>query len=117
MKSVSDASLRRIIQMIGLLGSDLDGEVLAAARGIRRILCTEGASFGDLLFALNNRRQLAAPPFAAMAAEILADPRLRPHERQFVEGMQVAFEINPQHQMTTKQASWFAYLFAKYGAK
>lgn len=43
-----DETRLTIAKMIGLLGSDQDGEVLAATRQIKKLMNAEGLTFGDL---------------------------------------------------------------------
>jgi hypothetical protein len=136
-----DKSTRyKLAKMLGVLGSDRDGEVLAAARAIRVLLQGKGLSFADLVEAFreedsgvparveperpmwNKVVDPAAEGTSNMAEAILRNGEmLREHELRFVKGMfmqaQAAiiggFEMKP---LTEKQSNWFSFLFAKYGA-
>lgn len=77
-------------KMLGLLGSDHDGEVVAV--------------------------QDSESELAEMAESILRNRILmKPHERDFVADIQARAKSWRQFRMTEKQSRWFSYLYAKYG--
>lgn len=112
----------RLAKMIGLLGSDQDGEVLAAARATRRLLESERLGFGDLValvggldIGMIESRQNVSE-LVAMADSILDNAAmLRKHELGFVRDIRAKAAAWHGFQMTEKQARWFGYLFARYG--
>lgn len=124
MISVQQMSERQIFllgKMIGLLGSDQDGEILAAVRQMRRLLESNKMSFGDLVNMVQNSNGAPAPAkrgnqFADMAWAILEnEDMLRDHELRFAKSMYAHFLSDPNYKMTEKQARWFSYLYAEYG--
>lgn len=48
----------KISKMVGLLGSDNDGDVVVAARGMKRILETSGYTLSDLADVISGRRKV-----------------------------------------------------------
>lgn len=79
-------------QLVRLLSSDKDGEVVGAARAIGRTLRAVGRDFHDLAALIENptgeARQPPPKPWAAMAAFCAASPhRLNEREANFVFNM------------------------------
>ena len=126
----------KLAKLVPLLGSDRDGEVLAAARAIGRTLAASGADFHDLVLAIGGERdeppkrqrwEWSPPPppkppspdesawwVQTRGAELLARD-LGGHERRFVQQMmfnaakkKIGFSWSP------KQASWFRDLLDMY---
>ena len=119
--------MRKVIHMVGVLGSDNDGEVLAAARGIQRVLRSVNLSFGDLkselerLFDPPETRYVPVPvdtvrERVVRLAEELAEYAdfMHDHEARFVRDMLTKITANDGFKMTPKQSNWFAALYAKY---
>jgi hypothetical protein len=112
----------RLGKMLGLLGSDSDGEVLAAARAIKRLLETQGLTFGDLVNLVHAPVASSAPvvlrgdpDLVLMAESILRNAlMLKAHELKFVRDVKARARIDHFY-MTPKQANWFSYLYARYG--
>jgi hypothetical protein len=106
-------------KMVGLLGSDHDGEVLAAARQIRRLLESKGLSFGDLVALVEGKAKPVAlgGGLVRMAEAILRnESMMREHESQFVRDVRLRLECTGGNwKMTEKQARWFSFLYARYG--
>lgn len=107
-------------KMLGMLGSAQDGEVLAAARAVKRLLESEGLTFGDLVDLVGGakatRREVANyDGLAGMAATILQNAGLmKAHEVAFVQSIMTRATLTPYFKMTEKQANWFSLLFDKY---
>lgn len=108
-------------KMVGLLGSDHDGEVVAAARQIKRVLESKGLSFGDLVNLIEGSKSGSvavreqASGLAAMADSILANVVMMKPQSQFVHDIKMRASSWSGFQMTEKQARWFSFLYAKYG--
>lgn len=105
-------------KMVGLLGSDHDGEVVAAARQIRRLLESKGLSFGDLVSLVTGASKALEPAneTLSMVEAILAnESMMRDHEARFVRDIGARIRAWPAFRMTAKQANWFSFLYAKYG--
>lgn len=118
-----DNSIRfRLGKLLGLLGSDQDGEVLAAARAIKRLLETQGLSYGDLVNLVHNPQATSSPTvvrgdpdLVSMADSILRNTlMLKAHELKFVREVKARARLDHFY-MTPKQANWFSYLYARYG--
>jgi hypothetical protein len=89
----------RLGALIRMLGSDRDGEALAAARAIGRVLKASGQDFHALAETIENAPHAVAPHAAptrdepddlnwkAVAKQLLADGELSPREREFVTHM------------------------------
>lgn len=110
-------------KMVGMLGSDQDGEVLAAVRAIRRLLESEKMTFGDLVTIISGGKVSAASEvtrydgLAGMAANILRNAaKMKSHEIRFVQSIMTQATLNPYMRMTEKQAKWFSWLFDHYVA-
>lgn len=114
--------MRKIVQLIGLLGSDNDYEVVSAARAIRRTLTANTLTFGDLKAILDEAidphhvgrdmirvyvRQLRQSVNYAMMMD---------DERRFVKDISMRFSVDPEFRMTERQTNWFYSLYAKYAA-
>jgi hypothetical protein len=106
-------------KMVGMLGSEQDGEVLAAARAIRRLLQSEGLTFGDLVSLVSGGQKAELAQYdglAGMAAALLNQAgRMKAHELRFVQSIMTRATLTPYFRMTEKQANWFAMLWDKYG--
>jgi hypothetical protein len=110
-------------KMVGMLGSDHDGEILAAVRSIRRLLESEKMTFGDLVVLVTGGKVSAQSEvtrydgLAGMAANILHNAaRMKSHEIRFVQSIMTQATLNPHMRMTEKQAKWFSWLFDHYAA-
>lgn len=106
-------------KMVGLLGSDHDGEVIAAARKIRSLLESKKLSFGDLVALVTGELPAYAlepvNELALMAESILENSAMmRDHEIRFVQDIRARARARPKFRMTEKQASWFSYLYARF---
>ena len=114
--------MRKIVQLMGLLGSDNDYEVVSAARAIRRTLTANTLTFGDLKAILDEAidphhvgrdmirvyvRQLCQSIHYAMMLD---------HERRFVKDISMRFSVDPEYRLTGPQENWFYSLYAKYAA-
>jgi len=105
-------------KMVGLLGSDYDGEVVAAARQIKRLLESKGLSFGDLVCLVSggSTELELANELVSMAESILVnESMMRAHEARFVRDVVARARVWLGFKMSDKQARWFSYLYAKYG--
>jgi hypothetical protein len=112
-------------KMFGMLGSDHDGEVLAAVSAIKRRMDLCKVTFGDLanMIAGENVSERIIyverdSPLAEMAEVILENGRdaLSPREKQFVEQMLSRFQVNPDFSMSDKQTNWFTSLHSRFVA-
>jgi hypothetical protein len=110
----------RLARLLGMLGSDHDGEVVAAARAIKRLLESKGLSFADLVEqvaepSLLPARRHGMEGVAGMCRAILINENmLREHELQFVRDM-LARASSYRFKPTEKQSNWLTFLFARYG--
>ncbi len=88
----------RIGQLIRMLGSDRDGEVLAATRALGRVLKSVGQDFHALAETVETSAHAVPAPHAAptqgndlnwrvVAKQLLANGSLSPREREFVTHM------------------------------
>ncbi len=98
----------RVAQFIRLLGSDVDGEVVAATRALGKTLRAAGIDWHDLAIAVESGfRAQPRPvnrPWQATARELLRrGGRLRPHELDFLQSM-ATWPTPP----TVRQAAWLA---------
>jgi hypothetical protein len=110
----------RLARIAGLLFSDQDGEVVAAARAIRRLFDQAGGSAADWVSFLREGAPVASADPAFELLEmcrliLLNEGMMLPRERQFVKQMRVQLVANRSFEMTERQAAWFAALFTKYG--
>jgi hypothetical protein len=75
----------KLAAVLGMLGSEHDGEVLAAARAAERLRAQAGATWAELLGAAVARQRDQVPGWRAMVAACLAHRELLTDwERQFV---------------------------------
>jgi hypothetical protein len=116
-----------IAKMIGMLGSDQDGEVLSAVRAIKRRLDAENLTFGDLknwvAGATVERepiRQTYTKPHTQsiverMASEILSkwSHKLTPAEKRFVGSILMRAQLTEWFELSEKQATWFAMIYER----
>jgi len=109
----------RLAKIAGLLFSDQDGEVVAAARMIRRMVSAH--DFMGMVEGPPPQLQIVEVDrirlneIVEMADAILANnDMMAKHERRFVRSMRAAAMGQPDFEMTQKQAQWFASLYTKY---
>jgi hypothetical protein len=109
-------------KMVGLLRSDHDGEVVAAARQIRRLLESKRLTFGDLVALVGGPESVKGRAATVkngtweMAERILENElMMRPHEIRFVKDVAARSQAWAHFRMTPKQSGWFSYLYARYG--
>jgi hypothetical protein len=106
----------RIGQLIRLLGSDQDGEVIAAARALGRTLATVGQDFHALADIVELSVERSAPAahhgcddHRAMARWLLnSGARLSPKEWAFVADM-----ANRFGSLSTRQEAWLMAIFER----
>jgi hypothetical protein len=112
----------RLSQFIRLLGSDRDGEVVAAARAIQRTLATVGQDFHDLADIVERSIERSARPpdqepahhrecddWRAMARWVRdSGARLSPKERGFVSDIAVRFGT-----LSERQAAWLLAIYER----
>jgi hypothetical protein len=115
----------KIGKLIPMLGSDRDGEVVAAVRALGRTLASIGADWHELAKALAAEPKTVVVYRDAPAhdetwliiAEYCRDNdkgRLTPKERSFVRDM--TFRLVNGGQPTERQAGWLRAIYAKVGA-
>lgn len=120
------AGLRKIARMAGLLFSDMDGEVVAAARAIRRTLEANKMSVHDFMDMIEQSKdphktftniKTYRDETIAMAQEILTNAAdiMADHELRFVHDIKSRFILDEGYSMSEKQSRWFSYLYAKHG--
>jgi hypothetical protein len=120
-----DASVaKRIGRLLGMLGSDHDGEVLNAVGMLKKLFCTEKLSFSDLAFVVENsagaeiRRKFydadGAPNWheIALFCQRNSDRLESAKERMFVDQM-AGWTVG--RAPTEKQASWLESIFVRLG--
>lgn len=115
---MDDKTKLKIGKMIGLLGSDHDGEVLAAARAIGNILASQKMTFGDLVrLIVGNQLQVSVKNEVVMIAESILENEimLKENEARFVRDVLARSKAWPKRKLTEKQAAWLNFLYAKYG--
>jgi len=112
--------------MAGLLFSDMDGEVVAAARAIRRTLEANKMSVHDFMDMIEQSKdphktftniKTYRDETIAMAQEILTNAAdiMADHELRFVHDIKSRFIVDEGYSMSEKQSRWFSYLYAKFG--
>lgn len=124
----------RLGKLIGMLGSEHDGERLNAARLLDRTLKSEGASFGDLSTRVSHggdgdmrvvyvdryhetqREPERVNPAKAMAQKILdiGGKRVTRIERRFLLDMIRSCDMAGWYQLTSAQANWLTMLEKQY---
>jgi hypothetical protein len=126
--SIPDATRKMLAKMIGMLGSDSDGECLNAARLLKARMKREGVSFGDLSNLIQNgaageprtiivEKRAEPNPAGDIADAILdrAGQRLTYAERVFLNDIVRSVEMTGGHfELTSKQANWLSLLKAQY---
>ena len=113
----------KIGKMLGMLGSEYDGEIVAAARQIGRLLASQKMTFADLVQAFNgsqktskNVRASPQDQVMAMVDAILENEMLmRDHELRFVKDFEA--RLYAGYKFTDKQIKWFHFLYAKYAER
>jgi hypothetical protein len=109
---------QRLVNLIRLLATPVDGERLGAVCAIDRILQSAGLSFHDLASAVAGSSLQVdtecenANSWIEAGAKML-DGYLRDHERQFVEQMVSRFSTNPSFAPSDKQMKWFVSLYRR----
>ena len=114
----------RLSKLLALLSSDHDGEVLAAARAIRRTLGSAGLSWHDLAAAITASAkggQLAHPSWSCMSRQhrlqtldrLLAVGRLSAWERAFCKRIHAAMHLWPRSEQSPKQSAILDGLISK----
>jgi hypothetical protein len=112
----------RLVSLIRLLGSPVDGEKLGAAYGIERILKAAGLSFHDLATVVGRSKMQVGKEAADAnswidAGKIILSGKLSDYERKFVEDMVHRFGVSRRFTPTEKQISWFVELYRRNGGE
>jgi hypothetical protein len=135
----------KLARLLGLLGSDFDGEIINAARAIRQLLESKGLTFADLkqtvekptLPAVREERHDRRHDWETereeerhqrerreqrVRDEVIAMARAILRHRENLQQHELKFVKQMLTQatvtklaMTEKQARWFTFLFSKYG--
>ena len=117
MNAALDVVAPRIGQLIRLLGSDRDGEVVAAARALGRTLTSVGADFHTLADTIERSAPAAhrgCHDHRAMARWILnSGARLSEKERGFVSDI----ESRGLGTLSTRQQAWLLALHGRASAE
>ena len=71
MSALDPAAQRRLQASLALLASDRDGEVLAAARAVQRLLAKVDARFSDLALPADPSQRVARPEHQLRAETLL----------------------------------------------
>lgn len=114
--------MRKIVQLMGLLGSDNDHEVVSAARAIRRTLNANMLTFGDLkaiLVELLDPQHVGKDMLRIYVRQLRQSinyAMMQDHERSFVKDISMRFSVDPDYRLSEKQENWFYHLYAKYAA-
>src|SRR4051812_30976692 len=109
MAALDPRAVERLAKLLGLLGSNHDGEGLAAARQAQELLRARGLSWADVLLRTvpgSDPRSRPAPgccpPSCGAAQWALAHAdRLTPREAEFLRDI-----VGRSRQLTPKQAAW-----------
>ena len=114
-RTLDPAVTARLGKVLGMLGSDFDGERAAAAAAATRILRENGMAWSDLLVptpALPLRPAGAAPPHVATARWALGFSSI-------LTAREVAFltDISKVCRITPRQSAWLADIAAKLRAR
>jgi hypothetical protein len=106
----------RIGQLIKLLASDHDGEVVAAARALGRTLESVGEDFHSLAAAIERPAPATTRPegdHRSMARWLLnSGARLNPREFSFLTGMSTRFGS-----LSERQSSWLQAIFERVSSE
>jgi hypothetical protein len=114
--------MRKIVQLVGLLGSDNDHEVVSAARAIRRTLKANALTFGDLkaiLVELLDPQHVGKDMLRIYVRQLRQSinyAMMQDHERSFVKDISMRFSVDPEYRLSEKQENWFYHLYAQYAA-
>lgn len=119
---MGDDVRERLARLAGLLFSDIDGEVVAAARAIRRVLDAEGRTPHDFMAMVAGGAASDDEDYRRNVLEMIlkilsGTGSMRDRELQFVQQMRNSLAASPDFRMTTKQASWLVSLYNRYGGK
>lgn len=102
--SLDDGARRRIISTAALLTSPVDGERLAASRGLERLLAGHGLGIVDVLKAALEQSPAPVRPIStthhAMAQMCLAQGCLTDWERQFLRSILWRTRLSPKQSKT-----------------
>lgn len=137
MGEVIDQKTRVMLgKLLGMLGSDHDGEIISAAKMMRKVLSDRGLSFPDVV------QLIVEPPATIQMEDVRDNPpradeapkdivrvvhtmstemlnkhwdRMQAHERNFVLDMNRWSRLG-KLRLSEKQESWFKYLYKKYCA-
>jgi hypothetical protein len=112
-----------ISKRMAMIGSDFDGEVIAAATALKRCLKTEGISFADLAARLvggpskyDTKSDFTPKPKPVnnilLAKQMLFEGNLSPKEHKFVSDMLSMLERG--RQMSERQSDWFEALTRRH---
>jgi hypothetical protein len=114
--------MRKIVQLMGLLGSDYDQEVISAARAIRKTLNANGLTFGDLkaiMIDLLDPQHVGKDMMRVYVRQLRQSinyAMMQDYERHFVKDISMRFSVDPEYKLTEKQENWFFSLYARYAA-
>jgi hypothetical protein len=116
-----------ISKRMAMIGSDYDGEVIAAANALKKCLKSENISFADLASRLisgpNNKSESSsdfkrpkteqkADDKLSFAKQMLFEGTLSPKEHKFISDMLSLLERG--RQMSEKQSDWFEALVRRH---
>lgn len=125
----------KLMKLIRLLSSDKDGEVLAAVRGIERILKSEGKSFHELADVLAGKIvevtkvvervrvervevtvevEHSCEEWIWAADQLIATEKLAGHELNFVRDMGMRFKLHPNYVPSPRQIKWMVDLLNRH---
>jgi hypothetical protein len=113
------ADWNAIAVRIGMLGSDYDGEVLAAASALKRCLRKENVTFASLASRISGmhhsmgQQKYSTVDVVEVARQMLQDGDLSDKEACFVFEMMGRAEEG--HQMSARQVDWFNALLRRCG--
>jgi hypothetical protein len=119
----------KLARLLGMLGSDYEGEILNAVSAIKQLLEAKGLTFGDVVATVSKPPALRrhhdddyddyqqpeydAKEVVVMAKKLLLyEEDLKPHELKFVKQMKTRAMLGIL--MTEKQTKWFAFLVGHY---
>jgi hypothetical protein len=102
----------QLAKMLPMLSSNIDGEVVAAAHAIDRLLRDAGRDWHDLVAAVLLPPAPAESGKSAIRWCLSRRHLLSPRDREFLES--VAEQLRP---LSTRQASWLNDIVAKLGSR